>query len=59
MMGSDPRMMMPRPGMAPMMGMSRDSFHFQGPPMDYYYSPYMDDFFAGGRPPFGGGVSSN
>ena len=47
----DPRMMMPpRPGMH-MMG--RGGFPPHGPPMDYYFNPYMDDFYGGGRPPYG------
>jgi len=51
--------MMPRPGMN-MMGMGRGGFppHGHGPPMDFYYNPYMDDgmgYYGGGRPPFHGG----
>ena len=47
-------MMMPRGGI-PMMGIGRGGYPFAGPPMDYYFNPYMEesmDFYSGGRPPF-------
>ncbi len=56
MMG-DPRLMMPpRPGGMHMMGRG-GGFPHRGPPMDFYYNPFMDDFYGGGgggggRPPF-------
>lgn len=50
MMG-DPHMMMPHPGMH-MMGRG-GAFPPHGHPMDYYYNPYMDEYYGRGRPPFG------
>lgn len=57
MMG-DPHMMMPpRPGMH-MMG--RGGYPPHGPPMDFYYHPYMEDYYAGGgRPPYGEHMSAH
>ena len=51
-MMDDHLMMMPRPGRMHMMGRG-GGFPPHGHPMDFYYSPYMGDYYGGARPPFG------
>ena len=56
-MVGDPRMMMPpRPGGMHMLGRGGGFPPHGGHPMDYYYNPYMEEYY-GGRPPYGNIVS--
>ena len=53
-MVGDPRMMMPpRPGGMHMMGRGGGFPPPGGHPMDYYFHPYMEDYYGGARPPYG------
>ena len=50
----DPRMMMPpRPGGMHMLGRGGGFPPHGGHPMDFYYNPFMEDYYGGGRPPYG------
>lgn len=44
-------MMPPRPGGMHMLGRG-GGFPPHGHPMDFYYNPFMEDYY-GGRPPYG------
>lgn len=58
MIGRRGGVMMPRGGI-PMMGVDRGGYPFAGPPLDYFFNPYLDEgmeFFGGGRPPFHHGL---
>ena len=58
MIGHRGGMMIPRGGI-PVMGVGRGEYHFSGPPVDYFFDPYMDEnieIYGGRRPPFHCGI---